>query len=61
MPFGLCNAVATFERLMETVLRGLIYDSCLVYMDVILIGRTWKVFKRFQDAYLKLNLEKCQL
>jgi hypothetical protein len=34
MPFGLCNAPANFERQMESVLRGLNYDSCLVYLDV---------------------------
>jgi hypothetical protein len=64
MPFGLCNVPATFERLMETVLRGLTYDSCLVYLDdVIVIGSIFqehlfnlrKVFERFREARLKLN------
>jgi hypothetical protein len=42
MPFSLCNAPGTFERLMETVLRGFTYDSCLVYLDdLIVIRRTF--------------------
>jgi hypothetical protein len=70
MPFGLCNAPATFERLKETVLRGITYDSCLMYLDDdIVIGRTFeehllnlrKVFRWFREACLKLNPEKCQL
>ena len=41
MPFGLCNAPATFERLMERVLSGLHWETLLVYLeDVIVYGRT---------------------
>jgi hypothetical protein len=59
-----------FEWLIETVIWGLTYESCLLYQDdVIMIGRLfqehllnlWKEFQLFWEAYLKLNLEKCQL
>ena len=42
MLFGLCNASATFQLLMETVLAGLARDSCMVYLDdILVIGRTF--------------------
>ena len=37
MPFGLCNAPATFERLMEQVLISLPASVALVYLDDILV------------------------
>ena len=37
MPFGLVNAPATFERLMERVLRGIAWSECLLYLDDILV------------------------
>ncbi|GBM73771.1 Transposon Ty3-I Gag-Pol polyprotein [Araneus ventricosus] len=37
MPFGLCNAPATFERMMDTVLRGLKWNICLCYLDDIIV------------------------
>ena len=40
MPFGLCNAPATFECLMELVLRDLQWLICLVHLDDIIV--VWK-------------------
>ena len=42
MPFSLCNAPATFQRLMSEVLKGLINQKCMVYLDDILVmGKTF--------------------
>ena len=70
LPFGLCNAPATFERLMETVLAGLQWDICLKYInDIIVYGKTFEealknlesVFERLRQAGLKLKPQKCKL
>ena len=70
MPFGLCNAPATFERLMEAVLKGLSWDICLVYLDDIIVHtRSFDqhlmnlkcVLDRLRQANLKLNPPKCTL
>ena len=37
MPYRLTNAPLTFERLRETVLAGLQYNICLVYLDDIFV------------------------
>ena len=70
MPFGLCNAPATFERLMEAVLFGLPWKTCLVYLDDIIvhaasfndhIENLCRVLERLRRANLKLNPKKCRL
>jgi hypothetical protein len=37
MPFGLTNAPSTFQRMMNGVLRGLMWTTCLVYLDDIVV------------------------
>ena len=70
MPFGLVNAPATFERLMERVLRGIVWKECLLYLDDILVfgpdftstlERLVRVLDRLGEARLKLKAKKCQL
>ena len=33
LPFGLCNAPATFQRAMDMILAGVRWQICLVYLD----------------------------
>ncbi len=37
LPMGLCNSPGTFQRLMDLVLRGLTWESVLVYIDDIVV------------------------
>ena len=42
MPFGLCNAPVTFERLMESALARMSCETCLVYLDdIIVLGKSF--------------------
>ena len=71
MPFGLTNAPFSFQTLMNKVLADLIFRrNVLVYVDDIIIWSSSfeehmelleEVFRRLQQAGLKLNLKKCKL
>lgn len=67
MAFGLRNAPATFQRLINNVLEGV--SNCEAYLDdLILYSATWPehlallstVFSRLSDANLSVNLAKCE-
>ena len=68
MPFGLSNTPCTFQRLIECVLRGLNWDTCLIYFDdIIVFSNTFEehlkrlclVLNRLCKANLKLKPKKC--
>ena len=68
VPFGLCNAPATFSRLMDHVLAGLHWETCLFYLDNIFVfSSTWEehlarlrqVFEQLRHDNLKLGADKC--
>ena len=42
LPFGFCNGPATFQRLMNILLAGIQWDDCLVYLDDIVLGRSFR-------------------
>ena len=67
MPFGLSGAPATFQRLMDQLLRGT-EDNAGVYLDdIIVYGTDWEehlknlegVFERLSRAGLTIKLKKC--
>ena len=68
MPFGLCNAPAIFQYLMNQIYKGIAYKYVVVYLDdTNIFSKTFEdhiqhlreVFTRIKKAGLKLNLEKC--
>ena len=70
MPFGLCNAPPTFQRLMQNCLGELNLTYCLIYLDdVIVFSQTEKghlermcvVFDRLREHGLKLKPSKCDV
>ena len=68
VPFGLCNAPVTFSRLIDRVHAGLHWETCLFYLDYIIVfAATWEehharlrqVFEHLRHAKLKLGADKC--
>lgn len=69
MPFGLKTAPATFQRLMDNILRGLQGHHCLVYMDDMIIYSSSlqehikdlrAIFDRLRQTNLKIQLDKSE-
>lgn len=69
MPFGLKTAPATFQRLINHVLREYINKICVVYLDDILIFSTSfqehiesirKIFNTLRASNLKIQFDKCR-
>ena len=69
MPFGLCNAPPTFQRLMQNCLGKLNLTYCLIYLnDVIIFSQTEEHLERMRVVFdclhehgLKLKPSKCEV
>jgi hypothetical protein len=68
MPFGLCNAPATFQGMMNDILRDFLHKFVAVYLDdVCIFSCTLEehmehlrlVLQRFKEEGLKSRLKKC--
>ncbi|KAL0696219.1 hypothetical protein Bca4012_063399 [Brassica carinata] len=68
MPFGLCNAPATFQKCMMSIFSDLIEDIVEVFMDDFSVygssfsacfSNLCRVLQRCEDTNLVLNWEKC--
>ena len=70
MPFGLCNALATFQRCMVSIFSDMVEDTIEVFMDDFLVIRgsfDWclsylvEFLKRCEDCNLVINWENVTL
>ena len=70
MPFRLCNAPPTFQRLMQNCLGELNLTYCLIYLDDVIVfsempeehlQRMRVVFNRLREQGLKLKPSKCKV
>ena len=70
MPFRLCNALPTFQRLMQNCLGELNLTYCLIYLDDVIVfsempkehlQRMCVVFDRLREHSLKLKPSKCEV
>ena len=70
MPFRLCNAPMTFQRLMQNCLGELNLTYCLIYLDDVItfsndeddhLCHMRVIFDRFRVEHLKLKPSKCSL
>jgi hypothetical protein len=70
LSFGLVNAPALFQRLMDLVLSRMTWNGCLVHLDdIVVYGNTFEehldrladVLRRTEQTNLKLNPQKCRL
>jgi hypothetical protein len=68
MPFGLMNAPATFQAIMEKVLAPVLWKTCVVYIDDLVIfsqneeehlEHLAEVLKLLDEAGLRMKVEKC--
>uniref|UniRef100_A0A8C5MCT0 Gypsy retrotransposon integrase-like protein 1 n=1 Tax=Leptobrachium leishanense TaxID=445787 RepID=A0A8C5MCT0_9ANUR len=69
MPFGIKNAPATFQRLIDRLLDGLQEFACAYLDDIAIYSQTWEehlhhlgvAFARIRDANLTLKPTKCRI
>jgi hypothetical protein len=68
MPVGLCNALATFQRMINETLRDFLHELVTVYLDdVCVYNRTLEermehprlALPRFKEEGFELRLKKC--
>ena len=70
MPFGLCNTLPTFQRLMQNCLGELNLTYCLIYLDDVIVfsdtpeEHLWRmrvIFDHLREHGLKLKPSKCEV